>query len=228
MRSVPYNKSMNGLCDNCGLKQCPNPCDRGCGPCKKSCCEGPKPVIDVQALPDDILTLSFNFNGVGTTYDYREMIKAGQTDTTLTADAIKRVLKYMAERHTDTISARELGAILHLSDIGDVEVDDINAYSMLFYKKDATDACDTTANRWVGWNALDEQTGSLESVMGFLSTGAPKSLSSPSLPSQYYQLGWNANGKIGWKQPRKVTSTANLAPVYIDKTTHELVYVEES
>ena len=105
---------MNKCCESCGIKQCPNPCDRGCDscdPCKKKCCGDAKPVIDVQAIPDDILTLSFNFNGVGTTYDFREMIKAGQTDTTLTADALKRVLVYMAERHTDTISARELGAI---------------------------------------------------------------------------------------------------------------------
>lgn len=218
---------MNNCCEKCGIKQCPNPCDRGCDPCKKTCCEGPKPVIDVQELPDDILTLSFNFNGVGTTYDYREMIKAGQTDTTLTADALKRVLRYMAERHTDTISAQELGAILHLADIGDVEVDNIEAYSMLFYKKDATDACDTTANRWVGWNALDESGENLNTVMGFLSDGAPKSLSSPSSPSQYYQLGWNASGKIGWKQPRKVTSTTGTVALRMDVNTHELVYVEE-
>lgn len=220
---------MNRCSNCCGIKQCENPCDRGCDscdPCKKKCCGDAKPVIDVQAIPDDILTLSFNFNGVGTTYDYREMIKTGQTDTALTADALKRVLVYMAERHTDTISAKELGAILHLSDLGDVEVDSIDAYSMLFYKKDATDACDTTANRWVGWNALDEQGSSLSYLMGYLADGAPKALSSPSSPSQYFQLGWNANGKIDWKQPRKVTSTANTVPIRMDKTTHELVWVE--
>lgn len=216
---------MNNEC-NCGIKQCPNPCDKGCDPCKKTCCEGPKPVIDVQAIPDDILTLSFNFNGVGTTYDYREMIKAGQTDTALTADALKRVLKYMAERHTDTISAKELGAILHLSDLGDVGVDNIEAYSMLFYKKDATDACDTTANRWVGWNALDEQGDNLSYMLGFQADGQPTSLSLPSNPSQYFQLGWNANGKIGWKQPRKVTSTTGTVALRMDVATGELVYVE--
>lgn len=204
-----------------------NKCNCNTG-CREECCGIAKPVIDVQAIVDDPLTLSFNFNGVGTTYDYSEMIKIGQTDTSLSADALARVLKYMAERHTDTISARELGAILHLADIGDVEADSINAYSMLFYKKDATDACDTTANRWIGWTALDEPSESLSYIMGFLSDGAPKSLSAPSSPSQYYQLGWNAGGKIGWKQPQRITNvTSNYKPVYIDKSTKELVYYEE-
>ena len=215
---------INNICEKCGLKQCPNPCDRGCG--KKSCCGDAKPVIDVQALPDDILTLSFNFNGVGTTYDYSSMIKAGETDTSVSVSSIARVLKYMAERHTDTISAKELGSILHLSDLGDVDEKDINAYSMLFYKKDAVDECDTTSNRWIGWNALDGQAGAFTYVMGYSADGAPISLSSPSSPAQYYQLGWNAAGKVGWKQPRKVTTTTNTVPIRMDKTTHELVWVE--
>lgn len=221
-----YNKDMDNEC-NCGIRQQPNPCDRGCSPCNKKCCGDAKPVIDVQSLPDDVLTLSFNFNGVGTTYDYRSMIKAGETDTSVSVDIIGRVFKYMAERHIDTISAKELGAILHIADLGDVDVDNIDAWSMLFYKKDAVDECDLTANRWVGWNALDGQASSFTHVMGYSSTGAPISLSSPSSPSQYYQLGWNASGKVGWKQPRKVTSTANTVPIRMDKTTHELVWIEE-
>lgn len=221
---------MNNTCNNCGIKQCPNPCDKGCGscnPCKNKCCGDAKPVIDVQSLPDDILTLSFNFNGVGTTYDYSSMIKAGETDTSLSVNAIARVLQYMAERHVDSISAKELGNILHLADLGDVDGKDIDAYSMLFYKKDAVDECDTTSNRWIGWNALDGQAGSFSYVMGYSADGAPISLSSPSSPSQYYQLSWNASGKVGWKQPRKVTSTTNTVPVRMDKTTHELVWIEE-
>ena len=187
-----------------------------------------KPVIDVQAVPDDILTLSFNFNGVGTTYDYRSMIKAGETDTTLSADAIERVLKYMAERHTDTISAKELGSILHIADIGDVEVDGIDDHALLVYNKesDCSRGCDGVTNSWVGWTALDHTASSMAMVMGYDAEGAPKSLSSPSNSNQYYQLGWNAGSKVGWKQPRKVTSTTGLAQVYIDKTTKELVYYE--
>lgn len=229
---------MNELCENCGIKQCPNPCDRGCNscdrgcgscnPCKPKCCGDAKPVIDVQALPDDILTLSFNFNGVGTTYDYRSMIKAGETDTSLSADAIGRVLKYMAERHTDTISAKELGAILHLADLGDVDGKDIGAYSMLFYKKDAVDECDTTSNRWIAWNALDNQADSFAYIMGFSSEGAPISLSSPSAPAQQYLLGWNGAGKVGWTQIKTAaTKPTNAYSVYWDEDAKEFVKVKE-
>lgn len=206
-----------------------NECCKKCGdPCGSECCGTGKPVIDVQSIPDDILTLSFNFNGVGTTYDYRSMVKAGETDTTLSADAIARVLKYMAEKHTDTISAKELGAILHLVDLGDVDGDAVEDNSLLVYKKnsDCSRGCDGVTNSWAGWTALDNQDTSLALVMGYNSDGAPKSLSSPANTNQYYQLGWNAAGKAGWKQPRQVTSTNNLVPVYMDKTTKELVFVE--
>lgn len=199
-----------------------------CKKCEEKCCGDGKPVIDVQSIPDDILTLSFNFNGVGTTYDYRSMIKAGETDTALSADAINRVLKYMAERHTDTISAKELGAILHLADLGDVDGEGVDDNALLVYKKnsDCSRGCDGVTNSWAAWTALDNQDTSLSLVMGYDANGAPKSLSSPANTNQYYQLGWNAAGKAGWKQPRQVTSTNNLVPVYMDKTTKELVFVE--
>lgn len=187
-------------------------------------------MIDVFALETDPLTLTWNFNGVGTSYDYSSMIELGQTDTSINADQVNRVLKYMAERHTDTISAKELGAILHLGDIGDVDITDLDDNSLLVYKKDSdcSRGCDGATNSWTAWNALDYQAASFTYPMGYDDAGAPKSLATPDNTSQYYQLGWNANGKVGWKQPKKVTSTANLAPVYIDLTTKELVYVEGS
>lgn len=187
------------------------------------------PVIDVTALENDPLTLTWNFNGVGTSYDYSSMIKLGETDTSINADQVNRVLQYMAERHVDTISAKELGAILHLGDIGDVDITDLDDNSMLVYKKnsDCTRGCDGATNSWVAWNALDQQEGSFTYPMGYDDDGAPKTLRRPENTDQHYQLSWNANNKVGWSQPKKVTSTDNLAPVYIDKTTKELVYVEQ-
>lgn len=210
-------------CNKCGKTSC------GCNPCGCNTCGVAKPVIDVDHLPDDLLTLSFNFGGVGTTYDFSGLVKAGQTDTSISANAIKRVLTYMAERHTDTITAKELGAILHVGDLGDVDIEDVGANSLFVYQKnsDCSRGCDGTTNKWVGWSATNHLVDSFQYVMGFDEVGAPLALSAPANSSQYYQLGWNADGKTGWKQPRKVASKANLAPVYIDKTTKELVYVEE-
>lgn len=211
------------ICNSC-CNQChQDPC---C--CQQSCCGDAKPVIDVQHLPSDILTLSFNFNGVGTTYNYAPTIKAGETDTSVSINAIERVLKYMAEKHTDTITAKELGSILHIGDIGDVDIEDVDANSLFVYQKnsDCSRGCEGVTNKWIGWNATNHLVDSFQTLMGFGSEGEPLSLSSPSSSSQYYQLGWNASGKIGWKQPRKVASTSGLAPVYIDPTTKELVYYE--
>ena len=113
--------------------------------------------------------------------------------------------------------------------LGDVDISDLDDNSLLVYKKnsDCTRGCDGATNSWISWNALDQQVTSFTYPMGYDAEGAPKSLSTPEHTSQYYQLGWNANGKVGWKQPKKVTSTTGLAPVYIDKNTKELVYVEQ-
>lgn len=221
------------LCESCGIKQCKQPCGcekAGCG-CNKTCCERPKPVIDVQALPDDPLTLSFNFNGVGTTYDFRTLVKTGETDTSIKANAIDRVLTYNAERHTDTIAAKELGAILHLTDIGDIDVSDVDANSMLVYKKesDCAKGCDGVSNKWVAHNALEHIVDSVQYVAGYDADGAPKSLSSPSSPSQQYLLGWNGNGKAGWTQIKTAASVpTNAYQVYWDDDAKEFVKVKVS
>lgn len=218
------------VCTNCGLIQCPNPCDKGCDPCKRKCCEKPKPVISVDNIPDDILTLSFNFNGVATTYDYTEMIRQGQTDTSVSLDVINRVFKYMAERHTDTITAKELGSILHLSDIGDIDAESVTDKSLLFYSRETecTTSCDGTINSWTPWNALDGQDEAISMLMGFTNDGSPVSLSSPSQPNSHYILSWAAGQKAKWVQPKIVTDSTNLAPLYIDKTTNEIVQLRSS
>lgn len=205
-------------CNKCGAKRCGEPC-----------CGIPKPVFEVQSLVDDPLTLSFNFDGLGTTYDYRTLVKTGETDTTLSANPIARVLEYMAEKHTDTISAKELGAILHLTDIGDIDVSGVEDHSMLVYKKDSDCAhgCDDTMNTWVAWNALDHIVDSLQYIMGFDANGAQKSLSSPSSPSQQYLLGWNGDGKVGWTQIKTAAAVpTNAYQVYWDDTAKEFVKVK--
>lgn len=214
---MSYNEDMNDCCNKCGKTPC------GCNPCGVA-----KPVIDVQALPDDPLTLTFNVNGVGTEYDFRSIVQQGQTDTSITVDQVKRVLTYMAERHTDTISAKELGSILHISDLGDVDISNVDSNSLFVYQKnsDCSRGCDGVSNKWTGWNATENLVDSFQYIAGFDAAGAIKSLSTPANTDQYYQLGWNADGKTGWSQPVGVVDTTNLVPVYMDKTTKRLVFIE--
>lgn len=208
-------------------------CKATCG-CEKERCGCPKPIFDIDEMPNDVATLRFNYDGISAWYDFNNMIYQTQTDTTVSVDAIARVLKHMAERHTDTISAKELGSILHLADIADVDITEVQDNSMLVYSKDGTcpSGCDGINNSWVGWNALDEQTTETELVMGFGANGRPKSLQKPAHTDQYYQLGWNGANKVSYSQPKEVSSAPKDSSgyayrLYIDPNTKELVYVKE-
>lgn len=208
-------------------------CKPTCG-CDTPKCGCPKPIFDIDEMPNDVATLRFNFDGISAWYDFSNMIRQTQTDTTVSVDAIARVLKHMAERHTDTISAKELGSILHLADIGDVDITDVQDHSILVYKKDGSCAsgCNGISNSWYGWNADEHTNTSMSSVMGFDANGSPVSLQKPAHTNQYYQLGWNASDKLSYTQPKQVTtapidSEGYKYRLYLDPTTKQIVYVKE-
>lgn len=210
-----------------------NECKPTCG-CDKPKCGCPKPIFDIDEMPNDVATLRYNFDGISAWYDYSNMIYQTQTDTTVSVDAIARVLKHMAERHTDTISAKELGSILHLADIGDVDITDVQDHSILVYKKDGTCAsgCNGISNTWYGWNSDEHISTSMDSVMGFDADGSPVSLQKPTHTNQYYQLGWNASNKLSYTQPKEVTTAPTDADgfkyrLYLDPNTKQIVYVKE-
>ena len=194
-----------------------------CSPC--SC---KKPVLEIEPMPEDPSTLRFNVNGVSSWYDFTNLVYQTQTDTVLSADAVNRVLKYMAERHVDTISARELGAILHIADLGDVDVKNSSNNSVLIYQKDSNcgEGCEGISNSWIAWNALEHGADSVQTFMGFDANGTPISLQTPPNANQYYMLGWKANGKLGYSKPVQFNNTTNKAPMYVDKTTGQIGWYE--
>ena len=197
-------------------------------------CRCAKPVVSVEDVPDSLAMLKYNFDGVATFYDHEDMILRTQTDTSLSADSIQRVLTYMAERHIDSISAKELGSILHLSDLGDVEGTNIDHNSMLVYKKDTdcSQGCEGINNSWKAWNALNTQATSLKTVMGFDEEGAPYALQAPANANQYYNLGWNGNGKVSYSQPQDVTiasitdSSQKVSILALDPSTKQVVSIK--
>lgn len=203
----------------------------GCGEPKCGCTE---PFLHVEEMPENPSLLRFNLNGVSDFYDYENMINQTQTDTTITTDSIKRVLNYMAERHMDSISAAELGSILHLADIADVNITNVENNSLLVYQKDndCSQGCEGITNSWVGWNASEHQGTSMHSIMGFSQNGKPLSMQVPSNGNQFYMLGWNKNRKLSYVQP----AIADGAPIdedkkkwalYLDPETKEIVVVKE-
>lgn len=217
-----YNKVMN--CHN----SC-NQCDRSCG------C--PATYLGIESLPDNISVLRFNLDGKRTDYDYQNLVYQTQTDTSLVADIINRLLAYSAERHTDTITAQELGSILHLADLGDVSTANATAGSLLTYQQanNCGEGCVGTQDNWKIWNALDEQTNSSTYPMMYSANGLPNILERPQSPNQYYMLGWNANSQVSYSQPQIVDASSVEDPnnngkkiaLYMDPTTKRIVGVYE-
>lgn len=203
-------------------KKCGNPC--GCA----------EPVFSIDSRFDDPTQLRFNVNGKSIWYDFDPVIKAGETCTTLHANAIDRTLDYHGECADNTISAKELGAILHLADLGDVDENSITDNGILNYRKEANcgEGCEGLGDGWVSTNPVDAATSSLVYILGSDADGKMFSLMPPANTNQYYTLGWNAQGKASWKQPKEVAT----APVdgdgykyklYLDPTTREIVVVKE-
>lgn len=219
------NKSNCGSCHR-ERKHCDN-CDHGC-----NC---PAPFLGIEQLPDNISVLRFNIDGKRADYDFENLVYQTQTDTTLVVDIIKRLLVYTAERHTDSITASELGSILHLADLGDVSTNEVADGSFLTYQKNNNcgEGCLGLRDSWKVWNALEEQVNSATYAFAFGQDGRPHVLERPASPNQYYQLGWNGARQLSYSQvpivnaSRVVDANGKKTALYLDPRTKQIVGVLE-
>ena len=217
-----------GLCNGCGKCNRCNRCD-----CKKPCgC--PESILSIEADPASPPNLRFNLGGRSVWYDFDSVVKAGETCTTLTTDSVARNLVYNAECQNINISGSQLGSILHLADIGDVDEKTIGDNAVLVYRKDANCAenCDG-GNGWVGVNLAEEGGDSLDYIMGSDKDGDVGSLKPPANSNKYHYLAWAAQNKASWGTPTFKTSAPTDSDgkkwrVYMDPTTYELVVVKEN
>lgn len=190
------------------------------------------PFFGIEQKPGSISELMYNVNGVTSTWDYSSIVEQNQTDTSISVKSIERVLKYAAERHIDTISAKELGSILRLSDIGDVDSSDIKNNSMLVFRKDGECAYGDQNNSWVAFNADEHQSTNLTSLMGYDAEYKPQAISTPVHANQYYQLGWNAQNKLSYSQPVEAVSApidtdGKVLQLFLDPMTKQIVFVRK-
>lgn len=210
----------NKPCVSCRKeKKCPSPC--GCA----------EPVFSIEAMPDDPTTLRFNINGKSVWYDFDPVIKDGETCTTLNVNAASRTLDYHGECSDQSIHAREFGSILHLADIGDVNGNTIEDNGILNYRKDVNcgEGCEGINNGWVSTNPVEVGTTSLEYILGADAEGKLISLMPPTDTSKFSYLAWAAQGKAKWVTPTEIASASdNYAPLYLDKTTGEIVVLKEN
>lgn len=217
-------------CKDCTKRSSCDPC----GSRKKECCGNPCAAFSIKLAPNSTSKLNFSFNGQTKLFDFRDIAYQNQTDTTVSVDVDKRALIHNAERHIDTISAMELGSILHLADIGDINADGITQGSMLTYKKDSncSEGCVGINNTWEVWNKNDNLTDSLANIYGSDKDGNLQALNAPANTNQHYQLSWAAGDKIKWKQPTEVATApvdkdGKVYRLYLDPTTKEIVVVKE-
>lgn len=204
-----------------------------CNKCKDPCgC--PEPVFSIEAMPDNPTTLRFNVNGKSVWYDFDSVVKAGETCTTLNVNTVGRTLDYHGECSDQTISAKELGSILHLADIGDVDGSTITDNGILNYRRtgECPEGCDGTGDGWVSSNPVEVGGDSLEYILGSDADGKMISLMPPADTNSFSYLAWAAQNKVKWTKPTVVptppTDTdGKVWRVYVDPNNGELVVCKE-
>lgn len=207
-------------CDKCN--KCKNPC--GCA----------EPVFSIAAMPDDPDLLRFNVNGKSIWYDFEPVVKAGETCTTVNIDAVGRTLNHHGECGDQTISAKELGSIIHLGDLGDVNADSITDNGILNYRKtgDCGEGCEGIGDGWVSSNPIEVAATSLDYILGSDADGTMKSLMPPTDSSSFSYLAWAAQDKAKWVKPTQVAVVPDDGtykyPLYLDPATGEIVVVKEA
>ena len=213
-----------------------NNCCNECDPCGKSkCCKDPcgcpLRVLSVTADPDRAGVAKYNLDGHTEFFDFSDIVAATETDTFLRIDKVARSLKYLAEGHTNNISAKDLGSILHLGDLGDVDMGEVTQNSLLVYQKNSEcgQGCDEISNQWIAWNASDNLEDAVQTIMGFNENDSPVSIQPPVQSSQYHLAGWRGSDKFGYMQPKQLATgvapsvSGNYAHLLFENpTTHEL------
>lgn len=199
-----------------------------CNECKQEICGCARPALGITPKTDSVLR--FNLGGVTTEYDFGALVKKNETDTTLSADRRARVLIYRAERHTDSLSGEQLGSILHLGNLGDVDTTGVQTGSTLVYDKGdgCGDGCVSNGAGWKVWNAQDNAVQSASYLSVYDENGNQFSLAEPEHPDQTYLLGWNGAEKLSYFQPTVAsTKPADSYTLFMDGKSKEIVAVKD-
>lgn len=208
-----------------------------CDPCKKCCeqpCGCPEQILSITPVHDDTPAwLRWNLGGKSIDYDFKPVVKSAETDTSVRIDNTNRTLVYNAEKHIDSFSAKELGNIFHIADIGDVDITGVTDNSLFVYKKnsDCGQGCEGINNSWIAWNSEEHLENGLQTVMGFDAQNRPQALKYPVSTNQYYQLGWNGANKVSYTQPVEVSTppvdaNGNSHLCFEDPTTKQQVFMK--
>lgn len=230
---------MNPFCNICGgpLLGCGHcgTCQPKCG-CEKKCptpCGCPEQILSIEADTTRPAYLRFNLGGRSVWYDFTSVVKSAETCTTLKPNITARTLVYDSECGRNTLTAQEVGSILHLADIGDVDATSIKDNALLVYRKDADCGEDCEGkNGWVGLDPSEDPKENLSYLLAGDENGRVESLQVPEETNRFSYLAWQAGDKIKWHTPTVVAdlptdSGGNAWRVYMDPNNGELIIYKE-
>ena len=224
-----------GDCSECG-------CDRGCS--KNECgCNHCKParysdcLFDIQVNPYNDQEWIATLNGMSHKV---KVPKLAETDTKLSINNSNAFLNYAAEAHTDKITGEQLGGIVELGNLRDVDFDPdfTGICSELIYRKyqDCGEGCTSPADQWRGFNVNSEgaKQNGIKYVRGANVYGCPTYLDVPTNENQYWFGMWRPSDTgqgitFGYHQPTEVETLpknglGQTIVMSIDPTTKKPVY----
>lgn len=132
-------------CNNCFKQQCDcnsDPCGKKCRPARYSC------GFDIQIDPFDPSTWIVTTGGATRRI---KVPKANETDTTLKTDYSAATLNYHSEQHVDTITGEQLGSIIKLKELRDVDTPDPDNCSILTWNPGCSECgngCEPLEAKW--------------------------------------------------------------------------------
>lgn len=137
--------------NSCNCNPCNNdPCSCGkCGPAKYGC--------DFQILANPFDESIWNVTICGATTKVK-IPKLSETDTKLSTSYGSKSLIYNAEKHTDVITGDQLGGLINLEDIRNVDVANADNCDLFVYNpscSDCGDGCTPKLARWTKYHIPD-------------------------------------------------------------------------
>lgn len=133
-------------CDYCNNNPCG--CDK-CRPAKYGC------DFQIMANPYDASIWNVTINGATTRV---KIPKIAETDTKLSASYTNATLTYNAEKHIDTITGAQLGALINMEDLRDAETANADSCDLLVYNPycdNCGDGCKPKNARWRNYHIPD-------------------------------------------------------------------------
>ena len=132
-------------CNSCNS----NPCECECRPARYKC------DFDIQANPFDASVWNVTICGATTRV---KIPKLNETDTKLSTSFSEKSLIYNAEKHTDIITGEQLGSLINMDDLRDVDATDADSCDLMVYNpycSDCGDGCKPKNARWTHYHIPD-------------------------------------------------------------------------